>query len=317
MLIVIPLCDKELELGENLVDWLAELGGLKNYNVLLSLTQKASKTSNRIADKLAKIVNRVDLFVLPVEDERGWPYSANTHFKYTADYINKSQTYNEPWYWFEADNLPFTSDWADSIAREYQFALKPCLGVINDTYEMNGKGELTINGKHMVGTGVYPKDIMARIPILAQADQIPFDVFIQYYLINPARSESWVHNSMFIHHAWHSCNYRLIDGVLHYDRTRHGKVLPTPPVPSTAKIVHGCKDGSLLNILKGVKRSNSVSTPLTGGRDVLGSPVLADKVSSPPLSKCESPRPLSPTSKYKVAKKKLKREKTQLIVTQN
>ena len=100
------------------------------------------------------------------------------------------------------------------------------------------------DGKHLVGTGIYPYNLSKYTTLHKFLNEWPWDVFMQWDIAPKA------HHTELIQHLWISCNARkqgnsiVTSPVKGYeDRSLAGEIRPD------AVVVHGLKDASLINIL--------------------------------------------------------------------
>jgi hypothetical protein len=166
------------------------------------------------------------------------------------------------WYFFEPDNTPLKPNWINTLADEYRRVQRPFMGVIHPTYwrrkNPDGTFERFIqDGSHLIGTSIYPKDapryskLFKSIPYAVT----PWDVYWQWEIIKYAAGTN------LIHHEWRSFRYKRDkkSGEIRGERAPGGE-LPYEPKPLSpdAVVHHGCKDGSLLNLMRGLITSRGV-----------------------------------------------------------
>lgn len=176
--------------------------------------------------------------------------------------------HNVPWFWFELDTTPIKEGWLSAIQQEYNHNPVGFMGHIQDTIRGWNGIQLTPDdaGKHMAACGVYPGDITGSvIPLKGVSDtDIVWWHFIRWYVAPYARHTKLIQNN------YKTVNYRTEVVTGHIDAQSD----PNPYPPFTvmgcdscnntawgdhynyaiqektpAVLIHGCKDGSLLDLL--------------------------------------------------------------------
>jgi hypothetical protein len=250
MLLVLPVSQADLNLATKLAGHIALLGNLARHRLLVVGTLMTKDEAGVLKDQLAPSFAGADLFIPDSECELGWPQSANHLWARTVRHLQRTGN-QEPWYWFEADNTPIREDWLDAVETEYNQAAKPFLGAVQPTRMLDrNTGEFVkVDGEHVIGTCVYPADFSKR-SLLWSYTRIddgpnvePFDVYLRHEM----RPQTAV--SKLIHNNWRTKNYEIdSDGRIYCDPIDDLSVYG--PVPTNAAVVHGCKDGSLIEALQ-------------------------------------------------------------------
>jgi hypothetical protein len=268
LLMVLPICDKEIIQAYHLAQWLHMLGGMTERRVLLVHTWKAAWDINPIIAKLRETFGQVDLFQPPLEDESGWPVSSNTMFQQVAEYLNDSENV-DPWFWHEVDVCPLQPNYWAALEHEYEAAGLPYMGSINESRfqtvrdgvvidgEPRPAGYQFLRGRHMVGAGIYPADFWRSCKGIRTLSDLAFDVQLGPEI------EQQCHDTPLICHRWQTKNYRREQGVITMDdvdpeENHYGG----RPIPPEAIVVHGAKDTSLIDLLARehlLSRRNAVS----------------------------------------------------------
>jgi len=250
MLLVLPVSKADLKLASKLAGHMALLGNLARHRLLVVGTMLTKDEAGVLKDQLAPSFAGADLFVPDSECELGWPQSANHLWARTVRHLQRTGN-KDPFYWFEADNTPIREDWLDAVETEYNQAAKPFLGAVQPTRMLDrNTGEFVkVDGEHVIGTCVYPADFSRRsllwsyTRIDAAPDVEPFDVYLRHEM----RPNTAV--SQLIHNNWRTKNYEIDgDGRIYCDPIDDLSVYG--PVPTNAAVVHGCKDGSLIEALQ-------------------------------------------------------------------
>lgn len=251
---------------------MAELGSVKEYPVLMVLDPEVPRDDwveiRTVLESAFKSVTPVKALINTSVDV-GWPAGPNAMFRAAASAALMFP--NEPWYFFEPDNTPMGPGWLDRLAEAYAKCGKPCMGVLQQSWRLlQPTNERIPAGKHLVGTAIYPTDLRAlSLSFLGCVDPsngrvIAFDVAMQGDLVDGQHA---AHTNL-IQHNWLTQNYRRDeDGVMVCD-AREGRLtgqlgfsLPHP-VNETIAVVHGCKDLTLLRLLRAERNAVAPTTPV-------------------------------------------------------
>jgi len=184
----------------------------------------------------------------------GWPAACNKHFFAAANWCKNEAT--GPWYWMELDTVPLFHGWADCLEDEYKKSGSMFMGMVVPTRKILQDGGILIDSldPHMVGTGIYPKDTGGLMSAMRGMDEsIPWDIQLRKLMMASC------HNSDMMAHRWGTENYRISkDGLALYCDSRktnpRGADFGTPVILPKA-IIHGCKDASLMNLVRASKKS--------------------------------------------------------------
>lgn len=242
MKLVIPVSDVDVVTARFLAQRIISLGQMENTDVLVVSTMRAAWDVEPVLATLRPGFRSTELRVLPDECEEGWPESANHLFYGGAAFLADCE---EPFYWFEADNFPLRAGWWQQFVAEYESAGKPYMGCVNVSrfYDRQTNAEI-IDGKHMVGTGIYPGRFAQSCQSIHHLTRIPWDVYI-----GPEAAPQCHHTSL-IAHRWNTCNYRREGGVLVCDDMPHEWHRYAAPIPEAAAVIHGAKDLSLYKVFE-------------------------------------------------------------------
>jgi hypothetical protein len=241
MLLVIPVSHVDLDRAVQMARRIVSYGDMGEEFVLVSSTWNAAWDVDELMRILRPAFAGVGLHKLESECELGWPESANHLFYETMRFVSEAG-FLDSVYFMEADNVALRPGWFAALKNEYAEAGKPYMGVINDSKWFTKTGEVEIRGRHMVGTGIYPRDFFETCQSIHTIGRIPWDVEIGPEVIRDCR------DTKLIAHRWGTKNYRRENGVIVMDDIDpiHGYAKPIPP---QAMIVHGAKDGSLDRLL--------------------------------------------------------------------
>jgi len=196
----------------------------------------------------------IDRISTDLDVEKGWPMSPNLVFMAAVRHSVGLVSEGKPWYFFELDNTPLKPSWADMLERAYGLAQEQYgarfLGVINETRGIFPGIQGENKGKHLVGTSIYPADFFrfSKLTKHLPNTQLPFDVFLQWEVVKQSRETA------LIQHNWMTKNYRrdqsgniVCDPDRHADNPNYARY--AQPVKDAAVVVHGCKDGSLAQLV--------------------------------------------------------------------
>jgi hypothetical protein len=218
------------------------------HDLLLATTEELVPVRNEIEDLIGPLFSRVHTVTTP-KLRTGWPEGPNSYFHFVAKHIH-SHIPCEGWYFFEAgDSVPTRPGWLDELEADYRRGMRPVMGFVHPSYRGRVDGKLVQDGNHVVGCAVYSRDLPRRIPIFDNITvaTLAFDVFLQWYLMPLA------HSTRLIDHQWQTAEYKTQkDGtVVGIGVGRRPAELVVHPVDWSAAVIHGVKDDSLLNIVRG------------------------------------------------------------------
>lgn len=224
MLVVIPVCEKDVRLALKNLAWLKKLGQKPTFDALVSC--ETGFDGADVAEAAASLFTSVKILNYePWTGEKRWPTIQNWAWQQTARNVF------QPWLWWEADATPLRADWLETLLLRYIEQNKPFLGAS----AKQGKLE------YMAGVGIYPPYIEKfSVPALLARDAA-FDVVLG--------------QSVFPHKVTVSDD--LIKHVptirAHsFQSAESAKIM----LPETAILFHPCKDGSLIDVLCGKKSAS-------------------------------------------------------------
>lgn len=257
MLIVFPCAKSDAHLLPALSKVILHLGPNKGFNAVVCPTSETFSDGKEFAEAIATCFDKVDIEPVDLGGITGWPLAPNKHMRMCAAMIAAKYPQCAGWYFFEADNTPLSPQWVAKFSAEYQAGGQPFMGVKTPTRGFsiqNGQRIATDGPDHMVGTGIYPSMFGLKSALLPTADTLapwtrmplePWDIFVRDEVV------PFAHHTTLIQHNWQTKNYRVEDGQIVCDdmdgitpELSHKK-----PWNGKAIIVHGCKDGSLCDIV--------------------------------------------------------------------
>lgn len=245
MKLVTPVSLSDIELLQFQVDVLRALGGLENRNVVIVPTPSVADRAAIIATPLRAICRSLTIDPVAEELEGGWPEASNKHFGHVIQKLVNMGN-DEPFFLMEPDCTPTQPGWMDDIVTEYHLCKKPYMGHLRNTAEVWAGKE----GMHMIGgCAVYHPNFHKSNTLWTypRTDQ-PYDVWIRDAVAPHA------HNTNLVQHLRRTEKYRQEDDIILCQDCVPNKAPAdfkpkTYSVSTEAVIVHGCRDGSLAQVV--------------------------------------------------------------------
>lgn len=283
MLLVLPVSAVDFPLAIKLASVFEKLGGLSEVEALVVTIPENTQLAEEYAQALRPSFAKVGVHLLEGACPTGWPRACNFYFARTAQHLEFERKNQEPWYYFEADNVPLKEGWFSALLTEYNLSGKPFMGVMQDTYRLNPEtDEVSVDGKHMVGTGIYPPNFSQHSILYRFATDAPWDVLCQWEIAPKA------HGTELIQHNWGTVNYALNkEGVVVCeDREKNrGGITHNNPLSDKAVLLHGAKDGSLADlVLAGFKPAKPAAKQVAPAAKVVEAPAPAAPTKSAAVS---------------------------------
>lgn len=255
MILAFPVSHVDLHIALPLAKWMRELGPYPRHEALIVWSSELTPEQREpIAVEFRAMGWKTPAKAFTAQvSTQSWPEAPNELFRATARMIEADPALQKVWYFFEPDNTPLNKGWLDALADEYNRGLShPFLGYIDTTYEQNNATKDLIKiGNHLVGTAIYPPNLSAFTNAHMECTDA-FDLALSRKIISMCRHTKLIHNN------WRSCNYRweerngrmvMASDVMGLRAQQFGHALNSD-VSLDAQVVHGCKDGSLLALLK-------------------------------------------------------------------
>lgn len=245
--IVFPLFSGDKPQAQALAELIRDMGGVESHHCLLVCPEGTDIAG--VIEPLREAFGAVDTHTYAAT-LYGWPYGPNEVFAEAALLIARDARFHD-FLWIEPDCIPTGPTWADQIAAAYRACGLPMLGVSTDTVAMDSR---QVVGRHVIGVAVYPKNFAQLCPLVKsmtatsaayrKANAMPkaFDAYFGAYTV-PRNAETRL-----IQHFWRSSEFRQESGVIVAGKTVAPGVENT--VNPEAILLHGCKDFSLLNIIR-------------------------------------------------------------------
>lgn len=276
MELIIPCSLSDVGLLPKLADVLNKFGPYPGHSVTVMPTAEIEQQGREFAKKIEGSFTKTSVSVVQL-NASGWPVASNKHFRQAAHYA--SQHFVDAWYFFEPDNTPVAKGWLTELIKDYTKGGRPFCGCVVPTRgfvtNADGSKSPSFGDPHMVGTGIYPPNYgkdSAKLPTVdivmhwSRSAMEPFDVALRYEIAPRC------FNTKLIQHNWQTCNYRVENGLLVCDSMPHvDKDLSHAQPWNGAMVIHGCKDGSLADLVLSGKfpHSNVTAATSTAGENVV------------------------------------------------
>jgi hypothetical protein len=257
VLIVVPISNSDRNLLPRVEEAFAAFSPGSGHKLLVVGSPNVSSWVNQAAQNLSKyFAGNAKTYIFDMDCGLGWPGACNYYFQQVAWFIPAN--YDEPWLWFELDTTPMRAGWLDEIDSAIQPLITPSLnsgslpryfGVKEPTYLEYQGGLMPDAGHQMAAVGVYPAHMDDVLSLRAvSATNIPWNTFLRWYFMPYFQELPLFQNN------WQTANY-------HREKGDKGKILCDSvakwawdvhfnnPISSKAALVHGCKDGTLLDVL--------------------------------------------------------------------
>lgn len=244
MLVVLPYSHADASLALALLEHISRLGALPSHQCLLVHTPDGAEYEESLVTAGERCFGEVRVLALEANFQ-GWPQGPNSLFQAAAIYCSTNPSVVGPWYFFEPDNTPTRSGWLDLLEAEYFSSGKACMGAVVPTRAFTRETHEAVTvDSHMVGSGIYPKDIPGSSLLFATIMRSgqPWDLYMQYEIVPNC------HPTISIQHLWQTKNARREGTEIIVDAA-HELSQPEPVRPE-ALVVHGIKDGSLIHLLR-------------------------------------------------------------------
>ena len=235
MIVVLPVCVKDLDAALRNLQWCIELDGKAPFACLISV--EIGFDCSRVEQLAREYFSSVTVFryqQYPRFKSSQWPRPQNWAWRNVALHIGKS--IREPWLWWEQDSVPLKPMWLSAIALEYEKQGKPFMGAQGATAHPQ-------SDPHLNGVAVYPHDWQRTASqAMIFSDSIPFDVAGGWRVMQNAAITS------LIKHVW---SQEGPQGPPTTFKQKIDKWILT----REAVLFHRCKDDSLINLLRQVDAS--------------------------------------------------------------
>lgn len=246
MVIVLPLSKRDLNLAVPLMSWIRKLGSYPRHDLLLAYSSELTALERETVASTARAIQwRVPPVAITVGiDVQEWPQAPNQIFR---SVVNAAKTMNRPWLFLEPDCTPIRRGWADDLADAYNRLRMPFMGVVDTTYAVTPSKELVKTGEHLCGCAVYPPNLAE----FTQRHTICHEAF-DHAIAKDVRPKAA--NCPLMQDNWSTGNYcrdgeKTVCDPVTLRIELIGRSITRPLRPEVV-LLHGCKDGSLLRLLR-------------------------------------------------------------------
>lgn len=254
MLLAIPVSASDASKLPKTAAIFKKFGPYAGFPCAIFARRDCENEARVFAEEIKPLFSNLDIHVLDFHAKNATEAAAK-HFRLVAQKVSESYTAG-PWYFYELDNTPVQPGWLTKLQREHHESGKAHMGAIVPTrgweIQPDGTRKPAFGDPHMVGTGIYHHALFSKSAIISQIDRVmpwagplePFDIRLRYEVVPHA------HNTILIQHNWNTGNYRLegskivCDDLSGSPETNHAK-----PYDGHAVVVHGCKDGTLADLV--------------------------------------------------------------------
>lgn len=263
LLLVLPYCQKDVDLAIKLLHWMAELrSDYSPHSCLLVADAEVPHGDKMALQNGAKMLfEHVETIIVHVKPaDQKWPNAANVMFANAARQV--AEAYRLPWFWFEPDATPLAPSWLDDFADAYWKCAKRFMGALIPSNNQPDMPPL-----HLAGCAVYDNQAYKDLKQFTEMGK-PFDIVSAGYTVPRA------FNTPLMQHFWGKPDlaptFKLTKVPGDPENT-----IPFAWIKPDARVMHRCKDGSLIELLRQKMASKSSKA----------APEPEAKVISKPLSK--------------------------------
>lgn len=262
MLVVLPISNSDAHLTDAVERAFQKFQPGANHNLLVVSSPNAKDQARDLLNKLQKYFVNATNEVFNTNHSLDWPRACNFYFQQTCYLVPKYTKPTQGWLWMEMDSVPLTKNWLDYLEQQYYADNQLAAQQGRQMYRFMGAQEKTIKsfggeldngqGFHMASVGIYPADMVARCPVLNSLPSVNthFSTHIKWYSTvckgNPA-----LHVTPLIQNNRETGNYRFEEGRIVCDGIARNAfdVQFNEPLSEGAVLLHGCKDGSLIDLV--------------------------------------------------------------------
>jgi hypothetical protein len=245
-LIVVPVCNKDVDRAIAVAEWVAKLDPNIPTDLLVSAqTDTDPKKIETLARAYRKVFDKVSVHIarnMPASFV--WPRPQNHMFQRTAQHICwKLLDQYYAFFFFEPDVTPLKSGWVKTLIDRYEAEKKPFMGCLRSVRTTSGKPLPS----YMNGAGVYPADAIRRTARFITAKETPWDVLSGVDVVPDCAP---INDLCMV--AFGSSKYSGTRDFYTYVWSSAGsaqEVRATGTIGSQVILHHGCKDLSLLALL--------------------------------------------------------------------
>lgn len=265
--ILIPTSQADIDRLKYSVDSMEFHGGLERHTVLFCPTPSVQDQVAEQAARIRAICPNTFVDPLPREPEQIGRFGAFNLIFRDAVNLRRMMDNKNPWMWWENDMTTLSASPFDRLELEYNRKGALFMGVRRKATEVmrNDDGspldekDQRAQGDYMVAVGIYPpnfRDISTMFRYPDPTGKMPTDVLIRHEI------NKYLHHTDLICHQWNTGNFK---------RNERGEIegqdfKPQANFPSYAGVInpmaivhHGCKDGSLSQLVLSTTSAVTVS----------------------------------------------------------
>lgn len=262
MLLVLPISKSDAYLTDALVKAFQTFTPGNNHRLLVVSDPKAQSEASILLGKLREYFSDAKQEVFSANNEYGWPRACNYYFQQTCYLAPRYVNANQGWLWMEMDSVPLAPNWLTLIEQEYYADNETAfqekrpprrfMGATERTI-LSKMGELNEEGVHMASVGVYPGDFVT-CPVLKSLTAIDkhFSVHLKWYPLKGLNISPIIQSNR------DTVNYRLEEGIIVSTSQANNPwdIHFNLPIGENVVLLHGCKDGSLINVIPADRKVN-------------------------------------------------------------
>ena len=231
------------------------------HRLLVVGSPNVTSDVNALAQSLSGyFAGAAQTYIFEDDSNLGWPTACNYYAQQTAFYLLSILAADELWLWLELDSTPLRAGWLDDILAGCHQAQMMARRAGKPDPQFFGARERTCleshgalmayeeAGEQMAAVGVYPADMALRVITLrtVTATNIPWYTFVRWYVMEEFADLPLIQNN------WRTSTYiRMPDGTISCRSLANWAwdVHFNANVRADAVLLHGCKDGTLLELL--------------------------------------------------------------------
>ena len=229
MFVVLSVAPPEFDRAKQLLEWVRDLDGATPHKLaILGTFYLSVKEMSELRSVAVQSFSEVTMVKQQVAAEGAWPRRGNALFKSTCEWVKNNRKDQGPWLWLECDCVPMRAGWLAAIEKEYRECGKSFMGTVYDR-----------PFPHINGVMVYPHDPLLIARGIFANPAIAWDLAGAKVILANGYNSPLMHRALATPET-NTCYTFNRESDL--DRIRPEAVL-----------FHGCKDGSLINFLRGRK----------------------------------------------------------------
>jgi hypothetical protein len=253
LLTIVPFYSRDSAQAASMLDWMADLSGQQQRTVVLA--HESQVPAQEVQRAASRAFTKVEHLIVTACGD-SWPLSANCYFGCIAFAMRG----RAPWLLMEGDCTPTHPQTLDMIEADYVRSGRACLGAIIPAYVSKG-GAWVENGKMLAGVAIYHPNLWDNSPLLRSLGATQA-AYAAYNKKNPGANSSpkafdcylapeilpGAGETPLIQHMGRSREFRREGGQIVCSYGPESRW--SPVVAPQTVLVHGCKDGSLINLLR-------------------------------------------------------------------